>query len=634
MRRAQRRLPVGVELQPDGSAHFRVWCPDHQGTSVIVERRCGGAPLEVALEREPDGYASAFVEGMAAGDRYRFRVNGELLADPASRWQPDGPFGPSEIVNAAAFQWTDHAWQGRPLAGAVVYEMHIGTFTREGTWRAAIEQLPELTELGVNVLEVMPVAEFPGRFGWGYDGVFPYAPTRLYGCPDDFRAFVNRAHELGLAVILDVVYNHLGPDGCVFSRYAKNYFTKKYENEWGDALNFDGPDSQPVREYFVGNAGYWVDEYHLDGLRLDATQSIHDASEEHVIAAIARTVRERARGRDTILISENEPQQVRMVRPLEDGGYGLDALWNDDFHHSAVVALTGRSEAYYSDHRGTPQELISAAKYGYLFQGQRYAWQKKPRGTTTRGVEPAAFVTFIENHDQVANSGNGTRMHRRTTPGRLRAMTALYLLMPGTPMLFQGQEMGASSPFLYFADHNPTLAKAVQQGRSEFVAQFPSLAAPEMQASLPAPHDPGTFERCKLDWEERRTNAQIYAMHRDLLRLRRTEVAFRAQRAGALDGAVLGAEAFVLRFFSERGHDEMLLFVNLGCDLVAASFAEPLVAPPDGSVWSVRWSSEDPKYGGCGTPHVVNDHGWRVPGHSAVVLAVEATHGGHGATRG
>jgi maltooligosyltrehalose trehalohydrolase len=267
-------------------------------------------------------------------------------------------------VNAAAFQWTDHAWQGRPLAGAVVYEMHIGTFTREGTWRAAIEQLPELTELGVNVLEVMPVAEFPGRFGWGYDGVFPYAPTRLYGCPDDFRAFVNRAHELGLAVILDVVYNHLGPDGCVFSRYAKNYFTKKYENEWGDALNFDGPDSQPVREYFVGNAGYWVDEYHLDGLRLDATQSIHDASEEHVIAAIARTVRERARGRDTILISENEPQQVRMVRPLEDGGYGLDALWNDDFHHSAVVALTGRSDAYYSDHRGTPQELISAATPG------------------------------------------------------------------------------------------------------------------------------------------------------------------------------------------------------------------------------------------------------------------------------
>ena len=620
MSRVDRRLPAGAELQPGGGAHFRTWCPDHEAVFLVLERACDGAPVEAPLAREPEGYWSGLVGGVAAGDCYRFRIEGERFADPASRYQPDGPFGPSQVIDPTTFRWTDATWKGRSLDGAVIYEMHVGTFTPEGTWRAAMEQLPHLADLGITVVEVMPVSEFPGRFGWGYDGVFPYAPTRLYGRPDDFRAFVNRAHELGLAVILDVVYNHLGPDGCVFRNFANAYFTKTYDNEWGDALNFDGEGSSAVREYFVGNAGYWIDEYHLDGLRLDATQSIHDASDEHVIAAIARKVREQARDRLTLLVSENEPQHVRMVQPLADGGYGLDALWNDDFHHSAVVALTGRREAYYTDHRGTPQELISAVKYGYLFQGQRYAWQKKPRGTPTRGVPPAVFVNFIENHDQLANSSDGSRMPRRTTPGRVRAMTALFLLAPGTPMLFQGQEMAASAPFLYFADHKPDLAKGVQKGRAEFVAQFSSLASPEMQAVLPVPHDPATFERCKLDWRERDTHASIYALHRDLLRLRRTEEAFRRQRPGGVDGAVLGPELFVLRFFADRDDDERLLVVNLGCDVVSESFAEPLVAPPAGARWTVQWSSEHPRYGGSGTPEIVGRHGWRIPGHAAIVL--------------
>ena len=596
---------------------------------MVVERACDGRSMELTLEHELDGYFGTFVQNAAAGDRYRFRVNGELLADPASRFQPEGPFGPSEVIDPNSFAWTDGGWNGRSLSDAVVYEMHVGTFTPEGTWSAAAGQLPALADLGVTVLEVMPVSEFPGRFGWGYDGVFPYAPTRLYGRPNDFRSFVDRAHELGLAVILDVVYNHLGPDGCVFTRYAKPYFTDKYDNEWGEALNFDGPDAGPVREYFVCNAGYWIDEFHLDGLRLDATQSIHDGSDEHVIAAIAKKVRERARGRTTILISENEPQHVRMVQPIEQGGYGLDALWNDDFHHSAVVALTGRTEAYYSDHHGTPQELISAAKYGYLFQGQRYAWQKKGRGTPTRGLAASAFVNFIENHDQLANSCDGSRLHRRTSPGRLRAMTALFLLMPGTPMLFQGQEMWASSPFLYFADHNPKLASAVQKGRGEFVRQFPSLASDAMQAALAPPHDASTFERCKLDWREREAHAPAYALHRDLLRLRKSEAAFRLHRPGAVDGAVLAPEAFVLRFLADSDPDERLLVINLGADLVAASFAEPLLAPVAGATWTVQWSSEDPAYGGCGTPQVVSDAGWRIPSHSAVLLAPEKTDGRH-----
>ena len=263
----------------------------------------------------------------------------------------------------------------------MIYELHVGTFTPEGTWAAAARQLPELAAAGITVLELMPVSEFPGRFGWGYDGVFPFAPTRLYGTPDDFRRFVDGAHAVGLGVILDVVYNHLGPDGCVLRQYAPEYFTDRYANEWGDALNFDGDGSGPVREFFVANAGYWIDEFHLDGLRFDATQQMFDASPDHVLAAAARAARAAARGRRVLLVAENEPQDTRLVRSPDQGGYGLDALWNDDFHHTGRVALTGRREAYYTDYLGRPQELISAAKRGFLYQGQHYSWQNQARGT-------------------------------------------------------------------------------------------------------------------------------------------------------------------------------------------------------------------------------------------------------------
>ena len=606
-------------MQPAGGTHFRVWAPRPARISLVVERHDGGT-LERPLEQESCGYYAATLDEVGAGDRYRYRLDGTVLADPASRWQPDGPFGPSAVVDPARFTWTDGGWRGVRLKGQVAYEMHIGTFTSEGTWRSAMERLPILADMGITLLEVMPVAEFPGRFGWGYDGVFPFAPSRLYGTPDEFRTFVDRAHALGLGVILDVVYNHLGPDGCVLSQYAQQYFTKKYDNEWGDALNFDGEQSGPVREFFRSNAAYWIDEYHLDGLRLDATQSINDASTTHVLAEISRASRAAAGGRGILLIAENEPQHVRLVRPLDEGGYGLDALWNDDFHHSAVVAATGRREAYYSDHTGSPQEFVSAVKYGYLFQGQRYQWQRQPRGTSTRGVPPAAFVTFLENHDQLANSAGGQRLHLRTSPGRYRALAALLLLMPGTPMLFQGQEFGASSPFLYFADHRPELAEAVRKGRAEFVSQFPSLGAAEVQERLPMPHDEETFVASRLDWSEYERHVAQRRLHQDLLALRRSDVAFRAQEPGAVDGAVLGDEVFALRFMTPQPDDERLLVVNLGIDMRRGSIAEPLVAPPDEREWVTAWSSEHPDYGGGGTPRVSGPQGWHVPGHSAIVL--------------
>ena len=366
-----------------------------------------GAKADIALIAERDGYFSGWADKAGTGTLYRFRLDEgtALYPDPATRFQPQGPHGPSQVIDPAAFSWTDQAWRGCGLEGQIIYEMHIGTFTLEGNLQAATERLPALAEIGVTVLEVMPLADFPGRFGWGYDGVDLYAPTRLYGTPDDLRRFVDRAHALGIGVILDVVYNHLGPDGCYHKQFAPAYFTDRYKNEWGEPLNFDGDDSGPVREYFIANAGYWIDEFHLDGLRLDATQQIFDSSPENILTAIGRRVREAAAGRATLLVAENEPQNVKLVRPVDQGGNGLDMLWNDDYHHSAMTVLSGHNEAYFTDYLGAPQEFVSAAKWGSLYQGQRYKWQKNRRGAPTTGLNPAAFVNFLQNHDQVANSG-------------------------------------------------------------------------------------------------------------------------------------------------------------------------------------------------------------------------------------
>jgi maltooligosyltrehalose trehalohydrolase len=611
-------MPIGAEIFPEG-IHLRVWAAGRQRVQAVIE---GRAQEEVALAPDGAGYFLGWIAG-GAGTRYRFRLDGEatLFPDPASRFQPEGPHGPSEVIDPASFAWTDAEWRGVPLDQAVIYEMHIGTFTPEGTWQAAMRELPALRDLGVTVLELMPVAEFPGRFGWGYDGVDLFAPTRLYGRPDDMRRFVDRAHALGLAVILDVVYNHLGPDGNYLKAFSGSYFTDRYECDWGEAVNFDGPGSGPVREFYTANAACWIGEVHLDGLRLDATQQIFDSSAEHVLVGIGRAVRRAAGERITLIINENEPQHARLVRPPERGGYGLDAMWNDDFHHSAMVALTGRNEAYYSDYLGSAQELLSCAKWGFLYQGQRYMWQGKRRGTPCLDLPPAALVNFLQNHDQVANSMRGLRGHRLTSPGRWRAMIALSLLMPGTPMLFQGQEFAASTPFCYFADHKPELAALVAKGRAEFLRQFPAMAVPEVAARLRDPADPGTFEICRLDHRERAhgEHAEAFAMHQDLLRLRRGEPALAVRDRRHVDGAVLGPEALVLRYFGGAGDDRILL-VNLGRDLRLDPAPEPLLAPPEGRAWTVLWSSEDPRYGGCGTTPPESEGGWRIPGHAALVL--------------
>jgi len=612
------RLGLGAEVRSEG-VFFRVWAPKCQRVEVVIE---GGHEYVFPLLSETDGHFSGLAPHRKAGFLYWYRLDGNSqYPDPCSRFQPSGPHGLSLVVDPFSFTWCDVDWPGVQLPGQVIYEMHVGTFTPDGTFDAAIRELPELQRIGITLIELLPVAEFPGRWNWGYDGVDLYAPTHNYGDAHALRRFVNAAHQLGLGVILDVVYNHLGPDGNFLSAFSDDYFTERYATDWGAAINYDGANARAVREFFVRNACYWISEFHLDGLRLDATQNIYDSGPLHVLAELSQRVRDVATPRTVVLLAENEPQDLVCVTPIEAGGYGLDAMWNDDFHHSARVALTGRREAYYTDYRGQAQELLSTVKRGFLYQGQRYHWQKQARGSLVTTEPASSFVMFTENHDQVANTLQGERLTTMTSPGRYRALMALMLLAPATPMLFMGQEFGASSPFLYFADHTDTaLAASVHKGRKEFLAQFPSYATPGAQAAVPDPADPALFTRSKLDFSERVTHAPLYLFHQDLLQLRREDSLIARQDRSRLDGAVLGPEALVLRFFGDENTEDRLLVVNLGLDLEYIPAPEPLLAPIRDGWWYVRWSSEDSQYGGSGIIKPCGPDGWRIPGASATFL--------------
>lgn len=625
-----RKHVIGADVMAEGGVFFRLWAPKPRKVGLVIKHAGESERLrEIAMMPEGMGYWTCHVSDAESGCLYGYRLDGseKIYPDPASRFQPYGPHELSQVVDPNVFEWSDHEWTGVPREGCVVYELHIGTFTREGSFRTAVEKLPELAALGVTVIELMPVAEFDGRFGWGYDGVALFAPYHHYGSPDDLRYFIDRAHALDMGVILDVVYNHFGPSGCYHRQYADAYFSDRYECEWGDAVNFDGEDAGPVREFFLTNAAYWIREFHFDGLRLDATQQLFDASPLHIIREIADTVRKAAGHRATYIIGENEPQRSEMARPFAQGGYDLDAMWNDDFHHSVLVALKGRTEAYLTDYRGTPQEFISAVKYGYLYQGQWYRWQKKRRGTPAWDLAPCSYIAFLQNHDQVANSGLGKRLHQLAHPGQYRAMTALLLLGPATPMLFQGQEFGASSPFRYFADHDPELAALVEKGRTEFVHQFPSLAGPQTQAYLGKPNDERVFQCCKLDHAEKQEHGETYALHCDLLKLRKEDPVFSHPRPRGVDGAVLSDSAFVLRFFSQNHEEDRLLLINLGQDLLLSPVPEPLFAPPEDRNWEILWSSEHPRYGGQGIRLLHTDDRWVLSGNSALVLKASNSSG-------
>lgn len=598
----------------EGGVRFTVWAASQSKVALVLD----DGP-DLPMRQEDDGFFTLDVPGARAGQRYWYRLKNGLRPDPASRYQPEGPLGPSQIVDPSTFEWTDQNWPGAPaLHRNVFYELHLGTFTQEGTLAAATRRLPQLAELGITTIELMPLAEFSGAFGWGYDGVNLFAPTRIYGCPDDVRRFVNEAHLLGLAVIHDVVYNHFGPVGNYLPEFSKTVLGKP--GEWGDSINYDGKGSLPVRQFMIENAAYWIREFHFDGLRLDATHAIEDSSKEHVVAEICAAARRAAAGRELVLVAESESQETALLRGSGRYSDGVDAIWNEDWHHSAFVALTGRREAYFTDYIGNAPEFASMARHSTLYQGQWYTWQKKGRGGFALGLPSSRFVNFLENHDQVANTGLGARLFQYVDRARWRAMATLLLLGPALPLLFQGAEFGSSRPFRYFADLDGELADAVDKGRREFLGQFPSLATAEMQEAIARPSDRRTFEECKLDDGERTAENGSFLLHRDLLKLRREDPVLRdvGTEAVRVFSSAPDPELILIRYITETEH--RLLVVNLGDDHPSA-MNDPLFAPLPGSRWVQLWCSEHPQYGGAGAAAFAETGQWLISGHTATLLA-------------
>ena len=596
---------------------FTVWAPRHDVMTLRLEDR------EIPMDARANGYFVVTVPGARAGQRYWFKSKDGLRPDPVSRYQPEGVFGPSAIVDPASFPSTDGDWTGAPPRHRnVVYEMHIGTFTTAGTWGAARGELQRLADLGVTTLEIMPLAEFSGRFGWGYDGVFLFAPFHGYGTPDDVRVFVNDAHRHGIAVILDVVYNHLGPVGAVLHEFSDAYFAD-HETEWGRGFNVDGLQSEPVRAFMRANVRHWIEEYHFDGLRFDAVHSIPDRSPEHIVHELTRHARAIAHPRGLFVVAENESQDVAFLKNGESGPGGLDGIWNEDWHHAAFVALTGENAAYCTDYDGTATEFAAMARWNLLYQGQWYSWQKQRRGTDSRACPSSAFVCFLENHDQVANTGRGVRLYQVSQAARWRAMVSLLLLGPQIPMLFQGQECAAAVPFTYFADHEGDLAEAVRKGRLEFLSQFPSLTDRETHEVMADPDDEGAFRACRINWCGHPGSEDARLLHTDLLTLRRSDVVLAGLGTSATQVATsaLTADVVLLRYSS--GADERLILVNLG-RRTTLRMNHPLLAPASRQVqWTMIWCSERAVYGGSGVAPLPPEGMWTLQANCAWLFRAE-----------
>ncbi|HKP76762.1 MAG TPA: malto-oligosyltrehalose trehalohydrolase [Longimicrobiaceae bacterium] len=591
------RLPFGANPRENG-VEFRVWAPGHDTVDVVLY----GPDAEAVHALAPIGHGwfSGEVEGAGPGARYHYRLDGgDAFPDPASRAQPDGVHEPSEVVDPGTFSWTDEGWPGVELEDLVIYELHVGTFTPEGTFDAAIGRLDELAALGVTAVEPMPVASFHGARNWGYDGVALYAPQATYGGPDGLRRFVDAAHARGLAVILDVVYNHLGPEGNYLPAFTSgHYFTDRHKTPWGDAVNFDGPESAPVREFVIQNALHWAHEYHVDGLRLDATHAIVDDSPEHVLAEMERRLRETLPpGRHFVLIAEDERNERRVVTPRAEGGLGISAVWADDFHHQLRRSLAGDHEAYFADYGGTVDEIVETLRKGWFYEGQTSPNHGRPRGTPAEGLPPAAFVHCIQNHDQVGNRALGDRLHHGIDLPAYRAAVALLLLSPYTPLLWMGQEWAATSPFLYFTDHPEELGRLVTEGRRQEFQKFSAFADPETRERIPDPQAEATFARSRLDWSERdrMPHAGIVALHRALLHLRASHPALALRDRASFAVAALGPDALALR---RTGDGAALLLVvsfagPLTVDLAAADETRPPAA-----AWSLYLATEEGRFAG------------------------------------
>lgn len=523
-------MPFGTEVRPDGIL-FQLWAPGATVVELALEQD-NDAPALFPMFDNGDGWHRLFSSQAGTGSRYRFRIDRTLLVpDPVSRCQAEDIHGPSVVVDPCSFSWQDGSWRGRPWEEAVIYELHIGAFSPNGLFSGVIERLDYLVELGVTAIELMPVADFPGQRNWGYDGVLPFAPDRAYGSPEDLKLLVQQAHARNLMVFLDVVYNHFGPDGNYLHVYAKNgFFNQRRHTPWGAAINFDGELSATVRRFFLENALYWLEEYHLDGLRLDAVHAIADQSAPHVLEEIARAVHNGpGRDRHVHLILENDANESRYLRRKTDGLSPLyQAQWNDDFHHCCHVLLTGEKLGYYQDYATQPLNLLGRClAEGFAYQGEISTYRGGlPRGERSDHLPPTAFVSFLQNHDQIGNRALGERLGELTSPRLLHIATALLLLAPSPPLLFMGEEFGARSPFLYFCDFGPDLADKVRNGRRHEFSRFPEFADPETQANIPDPNATATFQRARLDWQQAESDngRNWLGLYRTLLALRREHI--------------------------------------------------------------------------------------------------------------
>jgi maltooligosyltrehalose trehalohydrolase len=579
VRRAH-RMPFGASPLDDGSTRFRLWSPGADRVELWLEE----AKRAVPMPRDAGGWAEYVSREAPAGTRYRYRIDGEMLVpDPAARYQPGDVHGASEVVDPLAYAWRDGAWAGLPPERLVFYELHVGTFTPEGTYAAVAGKLDHLAALGVTAVELMPLADFPGRWGWGYDGVLLFAPESRYGRPEDLKALVDACHARGLAVFLDVVYNHFGPEGNYLHRYAPAFFTPHHRSLWGDGINYDGPGAEIVRSFMIHNTLYWLEEFHLDGLRLDAVNAIVDDSAAHLLVELGRAVAEGpGRERPVHLVLENGANEARYLERAAGRRPLYQAQWNDDVHHALHVPLTGESGGYYEDYQPPLPHLGRCLTEGFAFQGERSRYRGDLRGEPSGHLPPTAFVSFLQNHDQVGNRALGERITALGPPEAVRALTAVLLLSPALPLLFMGQEWGADEPFLFFSDLGPDLGPGVAEGRRREFARFPEFADPVVRERIPDPQAETTRARSVLDWSrlaEPEHQAWL-ALHQTLLHLRATAIVplLAGEPVPAASWKALGDNALEVTWKFPAG--TLRLVTNLG--------PVPVAHPGPGPDWGRR----------------------------------------------
>ncbi len=601
-----RRMPFGAEVQADGSVRFRLWAPAAKSVALSLENS-KTAPLSLAPAGQ--GWFELTTSQARAGSLYRFQIDDKtLVSDPASRFQPYDVHGPSEVIDPSAFEWNDRSWRGRAWEEAITYELHVGTFTAEGTFRGAEQKLDYLRDLGITAVELMPLSDFPGARNWGYDGVLPFAPDSSYGRPENLKQLIQSAHAKGLMVFLDVVYNHFGPDGNYLHLYAPQFFTDRHKTPWGDAINFDGPESRTVRDFFIQNALYWLEEYHLDGLRLDAVHAIVDDSKNHILKELAQTVRQRfGEERFVHLILENGDNISRYLQRDKNGAVRLyNAQWNDDLHHALHVLLTGEPDGYYADYVQDPmRHLCRCLREGFAFQGEYSEYHASHRGELSAGLPPSAFVSFLQNHDQVGNRALGERISQLADPKALKAAMEILLLAPSPPLLFMGEEFAADTPFLFFCDFHGDLAAAVTHGRRNEFARFSKFGSAGARDSIPDPNSEQTFLRSKLNWDSLRaeSHAQWLQLYRELLALRQRVIVPRIGITRGTECEVDSDKRELSINWSFEDGGKLELRANLGSDFtlnVPGIFGTPFYSSNAGAAaaitqgtlpaWSVVWS--------------------------------------------